>query len=27
MPGFKETLKPAEIEALVKHVRSFGAAK
>ena len=27
MPGFKDTLKPAEIEALVKHVRSFGAAK
>jgi len=27
MPGFKDTLKPAEIAALVKHVRSFGAAK
>ncbi|MEP7343543.1 MAG: c-type cytochrome [Acidobacteriota bacterium] len=27
MPGFKDTLKPAQIEALVKHVRSFGAAK
>jgi mono/diheme cytochrome c family protein len=27
MPGFKDTLKPAEIEALAKFVRTFGAAK
>ncbi|MEO6724813.1 MAG: cytochrome c [Blastocatellia bacterium] len=27
MPGFKDTLKPAQILALVKHVRSFGMAK
>lgn len=27
MPGFKETLKPAEVQALVKHVRTFSAAK
>jgi len=24
MPGFNDTLKPAEVAALVKHVRSFG---
>jgi len=27
MPGFKDTLKPAQVAALVKHIRSFGPAK
>lgn len=27
MPGFKDTLKPAEVAALVKHIRSLGPAK
>ncbi|MFN0110851.1 MAG: c-type cytochrome [Blastocatellia bacterium] len=27
MPGFKDTLKPAQVTALVKHIRSLKAAK
>lgn len=27
MPGFKDTLKPAEVAALVKHIRTLGSAK
>jgi mono/diheme cytochrome c family protein len=27
MPGFKDSLKPAQVAALVKHIRSFGPAK
>ena len=27
MPGFKDSLKPAEVAALVKHVRTLGPAK
>ena len=27
MPGFKEVLSPAEVRAVVKHVRSFAPAK
>ena len=27
MPGFKDTLKPAQVAALVKHIRSLGPAK
>ncbi|MEP7270178.1 MAG: c-type cytochrome [Acidobacteriota bacterium] len=27
MPGFKEVLSATDVRALVKHVRSFGAAK
>lgn len=27
MPGFKDSLKPAQVAALVKHIRSLGPAK